>query len=172
MLPTFTASDPAPEATPDAGTRHRDWRRRQLRRATAFVVLPGVVLGLCTLSGAYAAGAFAHHSQHAPLGRTPKPRNAFSVRVLNGSGRNGLARSAAAQLRRQGFTVTFVGDAPELAWRDDSAIVWHGRGGAEQARLVAAQIPGSHVAQDQRDGTGVEVILGTAFTRISEPPRS
>jgi ribulose 1,5-bisphosphate synthetase/thiazole synthase len=90
-------------------------------------------------------------------------RGSFDVHVLNGSGRSGLAATAARTLTRQGFHVTAVGNAPERYWHDHSAVIWCGPDGLGAAHLLATQLPASLLLEDQRLGTGVEVVLGTAY---------
>jgi hypothetical protein len=167
---THTAPRP-PRPRPEAGTGGPQSRHRQLRRAIAFVCLPGVVLGLALAVGAFTAGAFDHRPADDVALVTVPMRGSFAVRVLNGSGRNGLARNAASALRDEGFHITVVGNAPERTWHDHAAVIWHGQDGRDQARLVADQIPGSLLMEDQRLGTGVEVILGTAYLGVITSPR-
>jgi hypothetical protein len=125
-----------------------------------------------TLAGAYALGAFDHPtpatSDQVSLVAVPT-RASFPLQVLNGSGRSGIAATAAHAFTTAGFHVTVVGNAPEHLWHDHSAVVRCGPDGLGGARLVAAQIPGSVLLEDERLGSGVEVVLGTAFQPPTPP---
>jgi hypothetical protein len=129
-------------------------------------------MGTVTLVGAYSFGAFDHPE---PLGGETvalvavPTRSSFGLQVLNGSGRSGLATTAARSFTSQGFHVTTVGNAPERLWHDHPAVIWFGPDGAGAARIVAAQIPGSRLVEDVRTGTGVQVVLGTAFQTPTAP---
>jgi hypothetical protein len=144
------------------------WRRTQLRRAALLVCTPGIAVGALTLTTAYALGVFDRQPTPTPVSLVAgQSRPAFELHVLNGSGRQGLAGGAAKALRTAGFTVTVVGNAPEGQWHDHSAVIRFGPRGMAGARLVATEIPASRLVQDERTGTGVDIVLGTTFTAIA-----
>ncbi|WP_091787286.1 LytR C-terminal domain-containing protein [Pedococcus dokdonensis] len=142
------------------------WRRRQLRRVAVFVCLPGLTLGGASLSSAYVLGLW-HRPPPASRGQVvltvSVARDSFDLRVLNGSGRTGLAAAGASQLAHAGFRTCGVANAPESLWTDHAADIRYGPDGLPGARLAAAQIAGSRLVADHRVGTGVDVVLGTAF---------
>ena len=83
------------------------------------------------------------------------------VEVLNGSGRNGLARAATRVLRRNGIDVVFLGNAA----RADSTRVLLRRGDAGNARQVRHAL-GQGVVATQLDSlrrVDVTVVLGVDY---------
>ncbi|WP_279102426.1 LCP family protein [Gordonia bronchialis] len=83
------------------------------------------------------------------------------VRVLNGTGRTGLAGEVSQQLANSGFDVRGVADASES--RTDT-VVRYGPGQQDAAATLAATIPGATIQSDRTVRSGVEVILGSGFT--------
>jgi hypothetical protein len=84
------------------------------------------------------------------------------VEVLNGTGRQGAARTATRMLRRQGLDVVSVGNADSLS---DSTRVIVRRGESSPARYVA-QVLGAKkvlVETDTLRRVDVSVILGGDF---------
>ncbi|MEO8108160.1 MAG: LCP family protein [Actinomycetes bacterium] len=86
------------------------------------------------------------------------PPASVSVRVLNGTGVDGVATTAAADLTAKGYSVIGVGDAESQDFI--STVVRYDEVSADAARTVTAAIPGS--ARVLRTGLGstVEVIVG------------
>jgi hypothetical protein len=84
------------------------------------------------------------------------------VEVLNGTGRQGAARTATRMLRRRGLDVVFLGNADSLA---DSTRVIVRRGDPEPARYVAAVLGAGKVIveTDTFRRVDVSVILGNDF---------
>ena len=102
----------------------------------------------------------------APL-RLPAPGQ-VQLRLLNGTGRNGLARTVGDELARRGFKVAAMGNAPRpLA---GASRVYFGPGGRPAATLVAAHVTGALVTPVPTAARGaVDVVLGSAFTRLRTP---
>jgi hypothetical protein len=101
----------------------------------------------------------------APLVVTPKDK--VTVEVLNGTQRQGAARTATRMLRRKGLDVVFLGNADSLA---DSTRIIARRGDVERARYVAAAL-GSGVVVVETDTfrrVDVSVILGDDFQPASD----
>ena len=103
---------------------------------------------------------------------TPRPARpltaaAVHVRVLNGTGRNGLAKATGAQLRARGFPVDAVGNtsAPVAG----PAIIRYGPTGRAAAELLALQLPQARLAADPRLRGPLELVLGSAFSRLRTP---
>jgi hypothetical protein len=84
------------------------------------------------------------------------------VEVLNGTRRQGAARTATRMLRRRGLDVVFLGNADSLT---ESTRVVVRRGDPEQARYVAAALGGGMVMveTDTFRRVDVSVILGEDF---------
>jgi hypothetical protein len=99
--------------------------------------------------------------------RLPAPGQ-VSLRLLNGSGRDGLARSVANELARRGFRVTQTGNAPRSLV--GASRVYYGPTGRPSALLVSAQVLGSSVVPVPSAGRGaIDVVLGSAFVRLRTP---
>ena len=100
----------------------------------------------------------------------PSPQGRVLVEVLNGSRRQGAARTATRMLRRQGLDVVFLGNADSLA---DSTRVIVRRGDPNKARYVAQALGAGKVVveTDTLRRVDVSVILGDDFRpRLSLHP--
>jgi hypothetical protein len=96
--------------------------------------------------------------------RLPAPGQ-VSLRLLNGTGRDRLARTVADELARRGFRVTYTGNAP----RDlvGPSRVNYGPGGRPAALLVSAHVLGSSVVPVPKAARGaIDVVLGSTFVRL------
>lgn len=83
-----------------------------------------------------------------------------SLRVLNGTGRSGVASEVSDRLSAQGFDVQGVADASEN--RTDT-VIRYGTGSQDSAATLAQMFPGASVQLDKTVQSGVEVILGSTF---------
>jgi hypothetical protein len=92
----------------------------------------------------------------------PSPHGRVIVEVLNGSRRQGAARTATRMLRRQGLDVVFLGNADSIA---DSTRVIVRRGDPGRARYVAQALGAGKVVveTDTFRRVDVSVILGDDF---------
>jgi hypothetical protein len=99
--------------------------------------------------------------------RLPAPGQ-VALRLLNGSGRDRLARGVGDELARRGFRVTYVGNAPRAL--AGASRVYYGPGGRPAALLVSAQVLGASVVPVPTAGRGaIDVVLGSAFVRLRTP---
>ncbi|MCU1586760.1 MAG: hypothetical protein JWN31_253, partial [Frankiales bacterium] len=97
----------------------------------------------------------------------PKPSQVRLV-LLNGTSRNGLAKSVGQALTARGFVVTEAVTAP-AALAGPSQVVW-GPGGQPAALLLAQQVTGAQVLADPRAAAGsVRLTLGSDFQRLADP---
>jgi hypothetical protein len=92
----------------------------------------------------------------------PAPRGRVTVEVLNGTRRQGAARTATRILRRRGLDVVFLGNADSMA---GATRVVARRGDSVQARYVATALGGGAVTVevDTFRRVDVSVILGEDF---------
>ncbi len=92
----------------------------------------------------------------------------ITVEVLNGTRRQGAARTATRVLRRQKLDVVFLGNADSLV---DSTLVVARRGDSARARYVAAAlgVGAVLVEADTFRRVDVSVILGDDFRPRLEP---
>jgi hypothetical protein len=96
--------------------------------------------------------------------RLPAPGQ-VSLRLLNGSNRDRLARVVANELARRGFRVTHTGNAPRPLV--GASRVYYGPGGRPAALLVSAHVLGSSVVPVSKAARGaIDVVLGSAFVRL------
>ncbi|MFL6094870.1 MAG: LCP family protein, partial [Blastococcus sp.] len=107
----------------------------------------------------------------APEGATIPP-SGVSLDVLNGTGTSGLAGTVADLLRGQGFTVGSVGNEPGTV---NETVVRYGPNVLEQARTVAAAVPGSVLQPSDSIGDTVQLVIGPGYStvvpvQVSAPP--
>ena len=108
------------------------------------------------------------------LGRTPrattaKPTGDSSLTVLNALGTDGLAAATAAKLRRSGYRIATVGNAPTADWTRSQ--VRYPPGHLTVARALAgALVGGAGLAEDPSLGGGsLTLVLGPGFSGIRAP---
>jgi LCP family protein required for cell wall assembly len=104
----------------------------------------------------------------APASATPAealtvPPARISVDVLNATGTSGLAATAAEALEDQGFEVGQVGNDPGPV---GTSVVRHGPDAAEQARTVAAAVPGAVLQPADELAGEVQLILGPGYSEV------
>ncbi|MGY1782440.1 LCP family protein [Geodermatophilus sp. SYSU D01036] len=88
---------------------------------------------------------------------------AVTVDVLNGTATTGLASTVGDLLRQQGFTVGQVGNERGTV---NQTVVRHGPGVVEQARTVAAAVPGAVLQPSDAIGDTVQLVLGPGYTGV------
>ena len=98
----------------------------------------------------------------APEGPTVPP-SAVGVDVLNGTGTTGLAATVADLLRGQGFTVGAVGNEPGTV---NESVVRYGPNVLEQARTVAAAVPGAVLQPSDSIGDTVQLVIGPGYSTV------
>jgi hypothetical protein len=115
------------------------------------------------LAGLVGLAVRAEPKPNAPGGApAPVARGRVMVEVLNGTGRQGAARTATRILRRQGLDVVFLGNADSLT---ETTRVVVRRGDPARARDVAAALGAGKltVETDTFRRVDVSVILGDDF---------
>ena len=91
------------------------------------------------------------------------PPSSVAVDVLNGTGTTGLGATVADLLRGQGFTVGAVGNE---AGTVNETVVRHGPNVLEQARTVAAAVPGSVLQPSDSIGDTVQLVIGPGYSTV------
>ena len=88
-----------------------------------------------------------------------------TLRLLNGTGRDGLARTVGNELARRGFRVAAMGNAPQkLA---GASRVAFGPGARTPATLVGVHVLGAQLVPAPRAPRGsVDLTLGSSFVRL------
>jgi LCP family protein required for cell wall assembly len=90
-----------------------------------------------------------------------------SVNVYNGSGISGLAKSAAADLQAQGFTVPETGNADSTEYT--ATEIRYAAGDQAPAATLAAAIPGVTASESEEATQGIlDLVIGSDFNGIGE----
>lgn len=100
-------------------------------------------------------------------GAVPAPPGEVEVRVLNGTGRSGLAGSVSEELGARGFATGELGNSDDAS---RAATIVHGPDGYLSARSLAAHVGEAELQLDEREGTGVDLLLGQGWSGIAEAP--
>lgn len=100
----------------------------------------------------------------------PKP-NGITVNVLNATPRSGLAKQAADELRKRGFRIGDVGNAPKAYDKKiaGAGIVLGAKSAAQAALpVLGTQLAGAQLKTDTRkSATEVDLLIGTTFTALT-----
>jgi hypothetical protein len=102
---------------------------------------------------------------HAAL---PAPAT-ITVNVFNATTRTGLARDTSRELTRRGFKTGQIANDPLHKIIPVSAEIRYGPAGAQQAKVVAAQVPRPRLVEDKRKNAVVDLVLGEGYTALSTP---
>jgi LCP family protein required for cell wall assembly len=87
-----------------------------------------------------------------------------TVEVRNATTTAGLAAEVGQELEAEGFGLGGVGNETATV---DHTIVRHGPGAAEQARTVAAAVPGAELVANDRIGeNAVQLVIGPDFEKV------
>jgi LCP family protein required for cell wall assembly len=116
-------------------------------------------------AAAEAAPVAAPEAAPSPAGPAPLsvPPASVTVDVLNGTGTTGLAATVADALRGQGFVVGAVGNEEGTV---NESVVRHGPGVVEQARTVAAAVPGAVLQPSDAIGDTVQLVIGPGYSTV------
>lgn len=91
------------------------------------------------------------------------------VNVYNTTYKPGMAKVVADQLKARGFAIKDVSNDPLRTLQLGTAIIRYGPDGDLAAALLQEHVPGSQLVQDGRAGTGVDLVLGNAYTALTDP---
>jgi hypothetical protein len=149
------------------------YRRRRRQTATFIAGLVGVLvvgfLAWLTYTGVvhWPFGGTVTVAQNVCTHSQPLPPKKISVRVFNGSARNGLAGKVAGQLKSFGFAVKTTGNDPLEARIRTQVEIRHGEEGELAAATMSAYVVGKvkDVRDDRRDES-IDLVLGPSFTRL------
>lgn len=155
-------------------------RRRVVLSAVAGVVVLGVVgVGTAQLAGAFDGGG----SHREAAGRCPSPAvgtkaadatpvrlpkaSAVTVNVYNATNRPGLAKSTADELKKRGFLIGKVGNAP-AAFNNKfkaTAVLLGGPQAQGALKVLGTQLAAGSLKTDPKrvGGGNVDLIIGSAF---------
>ncbi|MES4902467.1 MULTISPECIES: LytR C-terminal domain-containing protein [unclassified Streptomyces] len=113
------------------------------------------------------AGKAARAAQKAPKS-LPKPAE-ITVNVYNATPRTGLAKDTADELRKRGFKIGKVGNAPASYDKKVKAPgILLGAPAATNGPfdVLATQLAGAQTKNDGRSGKDVDLIIGTGFKNL------
>ncbi|MEU6222090.1 LytR C-terminal domain-containing protein [Streptomyces sp. NPDC047042] len=100
----------------------------------------------------------------------PKPGQ-ITVNVLNATPRSGLAKQAADELRKRGFRIGDVGNAPKDYDKKipGTGVVLGAKSATEAALpVLGTQLAGAEVKTDtRRSATEVDLLIGTTYTALT-----
>ena len=91
----------------------------------------------------------------------------ISLNVYNATDRNGLASSAAREMRTRGFAILDVANDPLDKPVTGIAEVRAGPGSESAASVVIAQVPGAVFVLDARTDGTVDLVVGDAFEALA-----
>jgi LCP family protein required for cell wall assembly len=95
------------------------------------------------------------------------PPSEVAVNVYNGSGISGIAKSAAADLTAQGFTVPQTGNADNAEYT--ATEIRYAAGDQALASTLAAALPGVTTSQSEEPTKGtVDLVIGSDFKGIGQ----
>ncbi|MEV4560606.1 LytR C-terminal domain-containing protein [Kitasatospora sp. NPDC049285] len=127
-------------------------------------------------SGSPAASAPASPGAPAPAASNtavPQPQ-AVTVNVYNATGKAGLAAHTADELKKRGFTVGKVGNAPTALDKKvpGTAQVISGPGGLGAATLLVSQVATATSTEDTRADASVDLVIGDTFSALADPTQA
>ncbi len=95
------------------------------------------------------------------------PVSAVHVEVFNGGGLSGLARRAAADLKKVGFQL--VGTPADRITGASASVIQYGPTQAEAARTLQAAIPGSTLQANPQLNTTLRLMVGKSYNGAQTP---
>ncbi|MET7639426.1 LytR C-terminal domain-containing protein [Streptomyces sp. NPDC005438] len=105
----------------------------------------------------------------------PKP-SSIKVNVYNATTKKGLAKKTADQLKKRGFRVGKVDNAPDdLDKKVKGTGLLRAAPGAETAgrfRVLGTQLAKADTRHDDRDGEDVDLVIGDKFTGLAKEGRA
>ncbi|WP_141313304.1 LytR C-terminal domain-containing protein [Streptomyces spinoverrucosus] len=102
----------------------------------------------------------------------PRP-GAVTVNVLNATTRSGLAKKTADELKKRGFRIGEVGNAPKQWDKKVKATgLLIGPASALNTSLpvLATQLPTAERSTDTRKGQAIDLIIGNGFKELAKKP--
>lgn len=151
-------------------------RKRRERRALTILAVCGLlVVGSIVFAMTFIstpkkqAGPCPHGTAGAPA-----PESAgFTLNVYNAGGPKGVAGSTAEAMKSHQLTIGSIGNDPYRAKLDGTAQVRFGPEGASMAKkYVAPLVSGAVLVDDGRDGSSVDLVVGSQAPSIASAPAS
>ncbi|MGV0109604.1 LytR C-terminal domain-containing protein [Arthrobacter sp. CP30] len=161
----------------DDAARRRRASMRRIRHGVVLVVLIGLLAAAVYVALGIARGDISVGTAEAspePTSTCPagpfdyQDPSAITVNVFNSTTIDGLATTAADQLRGRAFAVRDIGNR-QVGSTGMTAIIVSGEGGRANAFTVQRTIPDSLYVADEREDRTVDVIVGSSYTGIVPP---
>jgi hypothetical protein len=89
------------------------------------------------------------------------------VNIYNTTYKTGLAKTVADEVAARGFKVKDVSNDPLRTMQLGTAVIRYGEEGDLAAALLQGHVPGAQLVKDERPGTGVDLVIGNAFTALT-----
>ncbi|MFD9126664.1 LytR C-terminal domain-containing protein [Kitasatospora sp. NPDC059571] len=120
--------------------------------------------------GSAAPGSGAPSAPAATSTAVPQPKS-VTVNVFNATDKAGLAARTADELRKRGFTVGQVGNAPAALDKKvpGTVQVISGPAGMGAATLLGSQVASAAKSADARTDATVDFVLGDSFAALLDP---
>src|SRR6476620_6928972 len=108
------------------------------------------------------------YQQMVPIPARLKPiPSEVKVNVYNTTYKGGLAKIVADAVAARGFKVKDVSNDPLRTMQLGTAVIRFGPEGELAAALLQGHVPGAQLVKDDRLGTGVDLVIGNAFTELT-----
>ena len=132
----------------------------------------GAAAGPAGASGAASPAASHAVAAFAPLVGVlaPKP-STITVNVYNATDRAGLAGQTAALLKKRGFAIGKIGNAPAALQHKvlGTAQVSGNSAAATRMTVLGSEVTGASPVTDLRKDASVDLVLGNGFTALATP---
>jgi hypothetical protein len=89
------------------------------------------------------------------------------VNVYNTTYKTGLAKTVADELKGRGFVVKDVTNDPMRTMQLGTAVIRYGEEGDLAAALLKQHVPGAELQLDARQGAGVDLVIGNAYSALT-----
>lgn len=172
-----TETDLGTVFAPDDAARRHSASMRRIRHGVVLVLLVGLLAAAVYFALALARGDISIGSSEAsPVPTSTCPAGTFeyqdpsaiTVNVYNSTIIDGLAGTAAEQLRGRGFAVQDIGNR-QVGNTGMTAIIVSGEGGRANAFTLQRTIPDSIYVADEREDRTVDVVLGSTYAGLVPP---
>ncbi|MDQ8705923.1 LytR C-terminal domain-containing protein [Streptomyces sp. LHD-70] len=169
------------------GDKYPRMRRNRHRRIVLAVIASAAALGLVGYGVVQLVDVFSGDEKRGTVAAdrpdckpAPKPSPSpkalpkpgqITVNVLNATPRSGLAKKTADELKKRGFTIGDVANAPkEYDKKVTATAVLLGAKSALESGLpvLGTQLAGAERKTDGRKGKEIDLIIGKAFTALAK----
>ncbi|WP_419996350.1 LytR C-terminal domain-containing protein [Streptomyces boninensis] len=168
------------------GTKYPQMRRSRTKHRVLLLTASAALLALLAWGSVQLVSAFSgdgskdtaakQNCASASAAKLPKPKplpkpDTIKVNVLNATTRSGLADKTAKALKKRGFDIGEVGNAPKKYDKkvDGPGILLGSKTAADSSLAVlGTQLAGAQPKTDDRKGGEVDLILGQEFVTLAK----